>query len=107
MRNLLKGVSVFNPFAPKNTSTTTLDELIDAANTRLFGLEAGTEEYNKVLIDIERLQKLKSKNPDNSRVSPDTLVLVLGNLAGILLILNYERIGIVTSKAMSFVLKAR
>ena len=41
------------------------------------------------------------------RVTPDTLIIVAGNLAGILLILNFEKLDIVRSKAMSFVLKGR
>lgn len=40
-------------------------------------------------------------------VSPDTLLVVAGNLLGIVLILNFEKIDIVRSKAMSFVLKGR
>lgn len=39
------------------------------------------------------------------RVSPDTMMLVLGNLAGIALILNYEHLNVITSKALGFVLR--
>jgi hypothetical protein len=41
------------------------------------------------------------------KLTPDTLVVVAGNLMGILLILNFERLDIVRSKALSFVLKGR
>ena len=41
------------------------------------------------------------------KFTPDTLLIVGGNLAGILLILNFERLDIVRSKAISFVLKGR
>ena len=40
-------------------------------------------------------------------VTPDTLLIALTNLAGIVLVLNYEKIDIVRSKAMSLVLKGR
>lgn len=40
-------------------------------------------------------------------VTPDTLLVVGGNLAGILLILNFEKFDLVRSKALSFVLKGR
>lgn len=40
-------------------------------------------------------------------IKPDTLLVVGGNLLGILLILNFERLDIVRSKAMGFVLKGR
>lgn len=41
------------------------------------------------------------------KITPDTLLVVGGNLVGILLILNFERMDIIRSKAMSFVLKGR
>jgi hypothetical protein len=41
------------------------------------------------------------------KITPDTILVVGGNLAGILLILNFEKMDIVRSKAMSFVLKGR
>lgn len=41
------------------------------------------------------------------KVTPDTLLIVGGNLVGILAILNFERFDIVRSKALSFVLKGR
>ncbi len=41
------------------------------------------------------------------KISPDTLLVVGGNLLGILLILNFEKMDIVMSKALGFVLKGR
>lgn len=41
------------------------------------------------------------------KFTPDTLLIVGGNLAGILLILNFEKLDIVRSKALGFVLKGR
>lgn len=41
------------------------------------------------------------------KFTPDTLLVVGGNLIGILLILNFERLDIVRSKALGFVLKGR
>lgn len=41
------------------------------------------------------------------RVSPDTLILVAGNLIGIVIILGYEKANIITSRAMNFVMKLR
>jgi hypothetical protein len=40
-------------------------------------------------------------------ITPDTLLVAATNLAGIVLILNFEKLDIVRSKAMSFVLKGR
>ena len=40
-------------------------------------------------------------------ITPDTLLIAATNLVGIVLILNFEKLDIVRSKAMSFVLKGR
>lgn len=40
-------------------------------------------------------------------VSPDTVLTVAGSLAGILLIISYEKADILASKALGFVLKGR
>lgn len=41
------------------------------------------------------------------KISPDTLIMIAGNLTGILLILNFEKVGVVTSKAMGLLIKLR
>lgn len=41
------------------------------------------------------------------KFTPDTLLVVGGNLMGILLILNFEKMDIIRSKALGFVLKGR
>ena len=53
---------------------------------------------------LEEYDKLSKRN---WKFSPDTLLVVAGNLIGILLILNFEKMDIVRSKAISFVLKGR
>ena len=41
------------------------------------------------------------------KFSPDTVLVVAGNLIGILAILNFEKMDIIRSKAISFVLKGK
>lgn len=85
---------------------TKLDETIDEALAQLKGIEVGSAEYTTKMDQITKLYALKEKNSPK-RVSPDALALIAGNLAGIVLILNYERAHVVTSKALGFVLKSR
>ena len=59
------------------------------------------EVLRKVLEEYDKLSK------HNWKFSPDTLLAVAGNLMGILLILNFEKLDIVRSKAIGFVLKGR
>lgn len=86
---------------------TDIQELIDTAQTHLFTLEPDTEEYDAVLKQIERLYKLKSQSSEGRKVSLDTLLIVGGNLAGILIIVSYEHLHPIASKAVGFVLKSK
>lgn len=88
------------------THPTVLDETIDEALAQLKGIEVGSDEYNRKMDQITKLYTLREKH-SAKRVSPDALALIAGNLAGIVLILNYERAHVVTSKALGFVLKSR
>lgn len=84
-----------------------LKEVIDAVQDRLLTLSPESDEFAKTVDQLDKLYKIKSNNKDEDRVSLNTLIPVIGNLAGIVLILGYERAHVVTSKALSFVLKSR
>jgi hypothetical protein len=85
---------------------TVLDAVIDDALAQLSGLSIDTDEYTRKVDQITKLYKLKEQEAPK-RVSPDTLAIVAGNLAGIVLMLHYERVHVITSKALGFVMKAR
>lgn len=53
----------------------------------------------------ENLNQLDKSESSKKGVSKDTILVVAGNLAGILLILNFERMDIIRTKAISFVMK--
>jgi len=63
-------------------------------------LEVGTDEYKETL---DRLDKLVSINKKSLIVPPETVALGIVNLVGILLVLNFERVGVVTSRALNFI----
>lgn len=85
----------------------TLDTEIDNILSQMQSYDAHTEEHQTMLEHLERLYKLKTSHKKSFAVSPDAVLAVAGNLAGIALILNYERLGVVTSKALSFVSKVK
>lgn len=62
-------------------------------------------EYAKITTQLTALYALKETN-SKSRVSADTLAMVIGNLLGIVLIVGHERANVVTSKALGFVMRA-
>jgi hypothetical protein len=85
-------------FPRKPREDTALDKAIDEA---IRYLDPNSDDYLDIIEGIERLHKLKET--DSARkFSQDTLLTVAGNLAGILLILNYERANVIASKALNF-----
>lgn len=84
----------------------TINDVIDLVQTQMLSLDADSEEFNTLNNQLEKLYKLKTTNK-SFRVSPDTLAIIGGNLLGIALILGYERAHVVTSKALSFVMKTK
>lgn len=92
---------------PQNV-TAGLDEVIDALQDNLLKEDPTTDNFSKIVDQLDKLYKIKSiKKKDETGISKETLITVLGNLAGIVLILSFERAHVVTSKALGFVLKPR
>lgn len=89
-----------------NIEPTPLDEAIDRLFTSLQKMHPASDEYSKTADQLLKLYKLRDESNAKKRVSPDALVQVAGSLAGILAILSYERVAIITTKAMPFVMKA-
>jgi hypothetical protein len=82
-----------------------LEKAIDRSLSELESADPDGEIYATIVSNLETLYKLKAIDQPQ-RVSRDTLLLVAGNLAGIVLIVSYERVNILTSKALSFLVKA-
>lgn len=88
--------------APK----TQTDAALTKALAELKILEVTDEKYGPALDMVVKLHKMKQEELPN-RVTPDTMALVGANIAGILLIIGHEHAHVITSKALSFVLKPR
>ncbi len=95
---------MFTKRAPQNPE---LDKAIADLYSDLAGREPDSEEYEKVAVQLSKLLKLKLEIEPNTSVNPDVLFSGAVNLLGILAILHYERVHVVTSKALGFVLKLR
>lgn len=65
----------------------------------------GSPEYKAVLDDIKTLHSLNQKK--RWAPSPDAVLSACASVSGILLILNYEQLHPVVSKAIGFVSKIR
>lgn len=88
------------------TELNVLDTVIEDALKQLGGVSIDTDEYSQKVDQITKLYKLKEQEAPK-RVSPDALVAVAGNLLGIVLILHYEHVRVITTKALGFVMKSR
>lgn len=62
-------------------------------------------DYAKTRKELEKLYALRDASPET--VNPNTLLLVGGNLAGILMIIGFEKSHVMTSKALTFLGKLR
>ncbi len=65
-----------------------------------------TNEFGDCVGYLERLEALKEKRKP-SRVSHDTIWLVVGNLVGVVLIVAYEQKHVMTSKAFGTIITPR
>jgi len=83
---------------------TALDKAIDNVLREMEDNSADSKEFAQMTKQLVKLSKLREQS--QRRVSPDTIAVVTGNLAGILFIVAHERTHVITSKAINFVLKA-
>lgn len=83
-----------------------LQKEIDRLYHHLNNSDPKTDEYAKINSQLSRLYALKENNSDR-RVKPDTWANIVAYLAGIALIVGYERVHPFTSKALPFISKLR
>ncbi len=90
----------------KEEKPSPIDPVIDSLCSEM---ESGwsKEEYSQQAADLRTLMEAKAMEPKRDKVSANTMAIVLGNLAGIILIVIAERTGVITSKGMNFVLKPK
>lgn len=86
--------------------TSVFDEPIDRILGEMQGSDVDSEEYPKMLEHLSKLNEMKSEER-RRRISPDTMLMVAGNLLGILIIVGYEQKHVVTSKALPFIQRTK
>lgn len=64
-----------------------------------------SDEYRKIAENVKILQEAKAQ--ERPFISGDAIVGGLASLGGIVLILNFEKLGVVTSKAMTLLPKLK
>ncbi len=90
-------------------------KLVDAIDERILELleeqkkYEPTEDKSKAIgFEIERLTKARSELERNrAKLSPDTILTCLVSLGSTMLVLHYEELHCVTTKAFQFMLKPK
>ena len=84
-----------------------LDDQIDEVIKSMGLLGPGTDEYERQLEHLERLMKLQSTETWTRRINPDTVAVVVGNLALAAFIRIYEEKHVAVSKGFGMFLRSK
>jgi hypothetical protein len=87
-------------------SKTYVDDEITRTIAALQYAQIDSEEYGKLLKNLEALQKIRQEEKSNN-FSSDGLLMAASNLVGIVAILQYEHLNVISSKALSFVTRTK
>lgn len=82
-----------------------LDPVIDNYIAELLQEEPGSAKHTKMTAELIKLMETKAAEPKEDHVSANQVAAVAGNLAGILLILLFERKNVITTKSLNFIPK--
>jgi hypothetical protein len=89
----------------KKDKRTQLKKEMDTVFTRLESLDASSEEYSTAVTNLEKLHKMSSN--DKIKINSDVVITVAGAIVSTILVLYFEKTGVVTSKAVNWILKGR
>lgn len=81
-----------------------LDKAIDAVYDKMVEVGPDSDEYVTYLEHLQKLEKLRNES-HSRKPSADTMLVVGGNLIGILIIVGFEHAHVLTSKAFGFIMK--
>lgn len=91
----------------KQKEPSKLDKAIDSIYEEMASVNADSKEYAAMTKQLTKLHKMKTQEKSSRRPSPDTIMFVIANLAGIGLIIGHERGHVITSKALGFITRMR
>ena len=91
-------------FTKKETSKDMIENEKIAVLEEMAFEHSDTEKYTKMVENLDKLCDLE-KHPN--RIDVNTLLTVAGSIGGILLILHYEKVDIIVSKALGFIPKMK
>lgn len=79
-----------------------MDEEIARLTAKLGTMNPLDDDYSKILELISKLTKARAEKNERA-ISMDTILTIGANIAGLLLVLNYERLNVISTKALTMV----
>ena len=89
----------------KNDNSLEINEAIERILNQMQYVEVDSEEYGTMVSRLDKLYAMK--NASKNQLSKDAIWTIGANILGIILILGHERAHVVTSKALSFIVKPK
>jgi len=93
---------MFNQPKPKSRTQREIDRLALALGDH----QPTSDEYGKILDRLKELHKIENDNTPDP-VSANTKATIGANLVGILMIINAEHLGVISTKALGLLTKVR
>ena len=87
-----------------------LDIQINRLSHELALMDPEDEGYSKISKNLEELHKIKqieTETRNAGKVRPDTVAEILGSIASIVMVLQYEQIHVIAGKAWNMISKIR
>jgi len=91
----------------KKDKRTEVEKEIDSVVAQMRLLNPPDVEYGKMSEVLDRLMKANSYKTGKTGIDPNTVLLVVGNIVGVIIVLNYEHLHCITSKAFGMLIKGR
>jgi hypothetical protein len=93
-------------FRKKEVKKLVIDDEVIHVLTAMSKMTVGSEEYLHATDNLTALYAITTAKSKPS-FSMDTVIVAVTNILGIVVILEYEQLRVISSKAISFVLKGR
>jgi hypothetical protein len=87
--------------------TSKLDEPIERVLLEMDIKGPYSDKYDHLVMQLEQLLEMRRNERGTSKVSPDTMAVVVGNLLGILTIVAYEQKHVMVSKGLGLILRSK
>lgn len=102
LSDIPKGIIMIK-FTKEDKIQTAIDNLLD----EMKDFKGDSEEYAQMVSQLKILQETQVNKKTGGLKLKETAITVAGNLTGILVIVHYEQLGVITSKALTLLTKPK